>query len=255
MSDFAALVHEAEVAPIEGWDFGWLDGRAIEERPSWHYSDRVAERAAIVGTLLEIQAGVGRMIGKLPSLPSLTVATEGFPASVALAAPRLQARGVHLVATSQTRPGLPFADDTFELVISRHPIEPWWDEIARVLQPGGSYLAQHVGPHSLRSLSEFLMGALPQESRRHPDVERRAAEDAGLVVKMMEIERPRTVFFDIGAVVYFLRLVPWIVPGFSVAKYRDALRDLHDVIQLDGCFETPASRVLVDAAKPLGAAS
>lgn len=250
MGDFDELVNDAEVTPIEGWDFGWLDGRAVEERPSWRYFDRVVERAATVGTLLELQAGTGAMFGTLPAVPSLAVATEGFPPSLAVAAPRLQARGVHLIATSQTYAGLPIAGETFELVISRHPIEPWWTEIARVLQPGGSYFAQHVGPHSLRSLSEFFMGPLPEASRRHPELEQRAASDAGLVVQTMELERLRTAFFDIGAVVYFLRLVPWIVPNFSVSRYRGALRDLHGVIQRDGAFETTASRVLVDARKP-----
>ena len=250
MSDFDELVHEAEVAPIEGWDFGWLDGRAIEDRPSWHYFDVVAERATTTRSLLEIEAGVGAMIGALPVLPSLAVATEGFAPSVALAATRLQARGVQLVVTSQTRAGLPIAAEAFELVISRHPIEPWWVEIVRVLKPGGQYFAQHVGPHSLRSLSECFMGPLPETSKRHPDVEQRAAREAGLVVQTMEVERPRTVFFDVGAVVYFLRLVPWIVPGFTVARYRDVLRDLHGVIQRDGSFETTASRMLVEALKP-----
>jgi hypothetical protein len=107
------------LAPIEGWDFSWLDGRAIEERPSWHCFDRVAERAATVATLLEVEAGVGSMIGSLPMLPSLAVATECFPLSVAVAAPRLQARGIHLIVTSQARAGLPFAAESFELVITR----------------------------------------------------------------------------------------------------------------------------------------
>ena len=247
MRGFDELVHEAEVAPIEGWDFAWLDGRAIEDRPSWHYFDKVAERATTARSLLEIEAGVGAMIGALSVLPSLAVATEGFAPSVALAAPRLQARGVHLVVTSQTHAGLPLAGETFELVISRHPIEPWWVEIERVLEPGGWYFAQHVGPHSLRSLSEFLMGPRPETSKRHPNVEQRAAQEAGLVVHTMEVEHPRTVFFDVGAVVYFLRLVPWIVPGFTVPRYRDALRELHGVIQRDGRFETTASRMLVNA--------
>lgn len=255
MSDFDGLVHEAASAPIGGWDFGWLDGRASEERPSWHYFDRVAERAANATALLEVQAGTGSMIGRLPSLPSLAVATEGFPPSVAVAAPLLRARGVHLVVTSQTRPGLPLADESFDLVVGRHPIEPWWGEIARVLKPAGSYLAQHVGPHSLRSLSEFLMGPLPETSRRHPDVERRAALDAGLIVQRIEVERPRTVFLDIGAVVYFLRLVPWIVPGFEVDRYRAALGRLDRVIRRDGGFETTASRTLVEATKPSRAAT
>ncbi|HEX2382713.1 MAG TPA: methyltransferase domain-containing protein [Acidimicrobiales bacterium] len=249
-TEFDDLVDEAERTPIGAWDFSWLDGRAVEERPTWRYFDRVAERAPVVSSLLEIQAGVGAMISNLGSLPRLSAATEGFPPSVTIAAPRLRARGVHLVVTSQTLPGLPFVDESFELVISRHPIEVWWAEIARVLQPGGSYFAQHVGPHSLRSLSEHLMGPLPDTSNRDPHVERQEAVSAGLVVRRMDVERPRTVFYDIGAVVYFLRLVPWIVPGFTVPRFRSALRDLHGVIKRDGAFETTASRMLVDAAKP-----
>ena len=181
---------------------------------------------------------------------ALSVATEGFPPSVAVATRRLRSRGVHLVVTSQKRPGLPFADGCFDLVISRHPIEVRWGEIARVLRTGGTYVAQHVGPHSLRSLSELIMGPLPDASTRGPDVERRAAEGAGLVVQRMDLEHPRTAFYDVGAVVYFLRLVPWIVPGFTVARYRDALWRLHQAIERDGAFETTASRTLVEATKP-----
>jgi hypothetical protein len=50
--------------------------------------------------------------------------------------------------------------------------------------------------------------------------------------------------------VYFLRLVPWIVPGFTVPRFRSELRDLHRVIERDGGFETAASRTLVIATKP-----
>jgi SAM-dependent methyltransferase len=252
MHDFDALVTEAEQAPIDAWDFTWLDGRAVEERPSWRYFDRVAERAGSVSALLEAQAGIGAMVGNLPALPALAVATEGYPPSVAAAAPRLAARGVHLVVTSQTRAALPLREASFDLVISRHPVEPWWAEIARVLRPGGTYFAQHVGPSSLRTLSERLMGPWPTASThaRDPQAERRAAEDAGLEVRTMQLERPRTAFHDIGAVVYFLRLVPWIVPGFTVEGHRTALRELHADIERDGSFETTASRTLVEVVKP-----
>jgi SAM-dependent methyltransferase len=158
---------------------------------------------------------------------------------------------VHLVVTSQSRPGLPFTEASFDLVLSRHPIDVWWGEIARVLRPGGTYFAQHVGPHSLRSLSEFFLGPVPEDSKRDVDGERRAATNAGLVVQRMDLEQPRTVFYDVGAVVYFLRLVPWIVPGFTAARYRDALHALHDAIEQDGGFETTSSRTLVQATKPV----
>ena len=47
---FEALIEEAEAAPIEGWDFSWLDGRATEERPYWRYSEMVARRAGSVSS-------------------------------------------------------------------------------------------------------------------------------------------------------------------------------------------------------------
>ena len=97
VSDFDELVDEADLAPVDGWDFGWLERRAVEDRPTWRYFDRVVERAKEVSALLEVEAGVGSMSGSLPSLPRLTVAAEGFAPSVAVAAPRLRTRGVHLV--------------------------------------------------------------------------------------------------------------------------------------------------------------
>ncbi len=53
-----------------------------------------------------------------------------------------------------------------------------------------------------------------------------------------------------GAVVYFLRLVVWIVPDFTVAAYRDRLRDLHEQIARDGPFVAHATRFLIEATKP-----
>lgn len=60
---FDELIDEAEQARIMGWDFTWLDGRAVEERPSWRYFDLVTERAASVDLLLDLQVGYGSMIG------------------------------------------------------------------------------------------------------------------------------------------------------------------------------------------------
>ncbi len=250
---FDELVGEAEQAPVAGWDFGWLAGRAVEERPSWRYFDLVSARAATVTSLLDVQTGAGRMIADLPVLPALTAATEGYGPNVPVAAGRLRARGAHLLWTDESRPALPLTGETFELVVSRHPVDTWWDEIARVLRTGGSYLSQQVGPGSVADLTEYLMGPRPPDERpnkRDPEVTRRAAEAAGLVVTDLRCQRPRTAFFDIGAVVFFLRLVVWIVPGFTVARYRDRLLALHRQIERDGAFETTASRFLIEARKP-----
>ena len=56
-------------------------------------------------------------------------------------------------------------------------------------------------------------------------------------------------FFDIGAVVYFLRKGIWMVPGFTVAQYRDRLRELDQQIRRDGSFVEHSSRFLIEARK------
>jgi SAM-dependent methyltransferase len=247
---FEVLVREAAEADASGWDFDWLEGRAYEARPSWHYFDLVAERVDSVSSMLELEIGNGRMLAALPRIPPLTVGTESYEPNLRVAAERLRSRGAHLVCPDTPSRGLPLRRDAFELITSRHPVTTWWDEIARVLQPGGHYLSQQVGPHSLRELRDYLTGPDPSGSRRDPEAARAAAERAGLDVTTLRAERPTTEFYDIGAVVYFLRVVVWIVPDFSVERFRDRLRALHDQIVHDGVFTTTASRFLIECVKP-----
>jgi SAM-dependent methyltransferase len=247
---FEELIEEAERAPIDGWDFGWLDGRATEERPSWRYSERVAERTRASSRMLDLQSGGGEMLAGLPVLPPLMVATEGYGPNVTVAARRLRPRGAYVVATDDRRPALPLAAASFDLVTSRHPIDTWWAEIARVLRPGGTYFSQQVGPASVHELSEHFVGPFEPSPKRAPERARQEARAAGLTVSDLRHERLRTEFHDVGAVVYFLRLVVWTVPGFTVDRYRDRLRALHDRIGRDGPFVTYASRFLIEATKP-----
>jgi SAM-dependent methyltransferase len=245
-----AFIAEAEAAPIEGWDFRWLDGRATEERPSWRYAEQVARRIESSSRMLDLQSGGGEVLAELRELPRLMVATEGYPPNVRVAARRLRPRGAFVVAANDDRPALPFAARTFDLITSRHPIETWWDDIARLLDRGGTYFSQQVGPNSVRELSEFMMGPLPPGSKRDPRAAVAGAEAAGLVVDDLREARLKMVFDDVGAVVYFLRLVIWTVPGFTVDRYRDRLRALHDQIQRDGPFVAHSTRFLIEARQP-----
>lgn len=200
---------------------------------------------------LDIQTGGGEVLAGIPGHPPLTVATEGWPPNVARATRLLHPRGVAVVADPD-EPPLPFADAAFDLVVCRHPVTVWWEEIARVLTPGGTYLAQHVGPSSVFELVEYFLGPQPEEVRdaRHPDREAAGAEAAGLEVVDLRAERLRTEFHDVGAIVYFLRKVVWMVPGFTVDGYRDRLRELHERITAQGPFVAHSARHLIEARKP-----
>ncbi|WP_327431348.1 class I SAM-dependent methyltransferase [Streptomyces sp. NBC_01236] len=248
---FEDLVAEAETVSVDGWDFSWFEGRATEERPSWGYARAMGERLARASAALDIQTGGGEVLGSAPRLPPLTVATEGWPPNVARATALLHPRGAVVVASPEDAP-LPFADEAFDLVTSRHPVHTYWHEVARVLRPGGSYFSQQVGPASVFELVEYFLGPQPEEARngRHPDRARAAAEAAGLDVVDLRSERLRIEFQDIGAVVHFLRKVIWMVPGFTVDEYRPRLRALHERIEAKGPFVAHSTRFLIEASKP-----
>jgi SAM-dependent methyltransferase len=250
---FEDLVAEADSVSVDGWDFSWLNGRATEQRPSWGYQRSMSARMARASAALDIQTGGGEVLAGVEKLPVLTVATESWPPNIARATRLLHPRGVAVVADPD-EPPLPFADQAFDLVVSRHPVTTWWQEIARVLRPGGTYFSQEVGPHSVFELVEWFLGPQPAgvRDRRDPARARVRAEAAGLVVTDLRLESLRTEFFDIGAVVYFLRKVIWMVPGFTVQRYRGELEALHDRIQRDGPFVAHATRFLIEARKPGG---
>ncbi|MBR7830708.1 class I SAM-dependent methyltransferase [Actinospica sp. MGRD01-02] len=248
---FEELVDEAESVSVDGWDFSWLDGRATEQRPSWGYQRLMAERLAAASAALDIQTGGGEVLAGARKLPPVMAATESWPPNLAKASRLLRPRGVVVVA-DRDEPPLPFADGAFDLVTSRHPVRAHWSEIARVLEPGGTYLSQQVGPRSVAKVTEFFLG--PQDRRaldaRHPDHARAEAEAAGLEVVDLRYEELRTEFYDVGAMIYFLRKVIWIVPGFTVDAHRERLRALHDQIHADGPFLATTTRFLIEARKP-----
>jgi SAM-dependent methyltransferase len=246
---FARLVAEGTAVPVAGWDFSWFEGRATEERPAWGYARMMAERMARAAAALDIQTGGGEVLAGIPAHPAVLAATESWPPNVELARRNLAPLGARLVEVADDA-GLPFPAESFDLVVSRHPVELVWPEIARVLRPGGTFFSQQVGAGSNRELTEFMMGPQPVRLERSTDWARVQAEGAGLAVTDLREQSLRTVFNDVGAVVYFLRKVLWTVPGFTVARYREPLRRLHEKIQAEGPFVAHAQRFLIEAGKP-----
>lgn len=244
------LVAEAQAADVDGWGFGFLDGRATEERPPWRYAGLLADRLAQVGTALDLDTGGGEVLAQAPVLPPRMVATEGWGPNADRARTVLGPRGVQVVQVGPGEP-LPFPDASVDLVSARHPVRPDWPEIARVLRPCGSYLGQHVGPGSARELVEHFRGLLPQVGAgRDPDHEAGAAARAGLDVVNLERARLRMEFLDIGAVVWILRKVVWWVPDFTVERYDAQLRSLDDRLRRGEPLVAYSTRHLIEARRP-----
>ncbi len=247
MKNFDAVVTEAEAADVSGWGFDWLRGRASEERPPWGYAQLLAQRLARVESALDLDTGGGEVLNEAPIFPPCMCVTETWPPNVRKARERLGARGVQVMEVPSGAT-LPFADTMFDIVTSRHPVRPNWEEIHRVIKPGGRYFAQHVGPASGFELIEYFLGPLPCERRlRDPQEEAAAAQAAGLTVTGLRTARCRMVFHDVSAVVWILRKCVWWVPDFSVHKYHDVLMTLDRQMRQGKPFVAHSTRHLIEA--------
>ena len=97
-----------------------------------------------------------------------------------------------------------------------------------------------------------MMGPQPVHPGRSPQVAVASAADAGLDVVDLREQALRVEFFDVAAVVHFLRKVLWTVPGFTVAGYSEPLARMHEHIRANGAFVCHSQRFLIEVRKQSG---
>ncbi|BCJ74392.1 methyltransferase [Catellatospora sp. IY07-71] len=243
---YEELVGEASRTPFEGWDFGVFHGRYVQGAPSWDYRALVQERLRTTGALLDLGTGGGEFLASLAPLPPVTAATEGFPPNVAVARRRLAPLGVIVHDTTGAPDRLPFPDESFDLVLSRHEAyDP--AEVHRVLRPGGVFVTQQVGGRDLEQLNAALGG--PPHPFRSWDLASAVTglEQAGLTVLDRHEQLVPATLHDIGAVVLLLRITPWQIPGYDLDTYTPRLRDLHHRLAAGNPLHVTGHRFLTTA--------
>lgn len=246
--DFEQLVSEAEQAAFSGWDFSYLDGRWQEQEPAWDYRALVSSRLGQASALLDMGTGGGEFLASLAGLPDHTCATEGYPPNLPLARARLEPLGI-TVRPVEADLRLPFDDQEFDLVINRHEeFDP--REVRRILRPGGIFLTQQVGGEDNRRLNDLL------EDEPHLLYEawnlehaRAEIEAGGLRVLTAAEDFPETIFYDIGAVVYYLKAIPWQIENFNVQESLARLKQIHELIQAEGGLRVQSQRFVITATR------
>ena len=238
-----------EQQPFTGWDFSYLDGRMLEEQAPWSYSRRAAEMMRQSDSVLDMGTGGGERLLKLRAdWPPKVVVTEDYPPNIRLAAERLLPLGVRVfeVPLTDTDP-MPFADYEFDLVLNRHAGLNA-REVARILAPGGAFLTQQI--HGLWAADLIAaFGTMPQwpDSTLEKYVQQLIA--AGLEVVDTREWSGKLGFTEVGAIVYYLKAVPWLVPGFSVDTHLVHLLALQRRLESGERLEFTARKYLIEAHK------
>ena len=240
---------EESIAHIHGWDFSHLDGRISEGNLPWDYDSVVRKYLKPDIRLLDYDTGGGEYLLSLHHPFELTSATEGYPPNVELCRKTLLPLGIDLRECSDPS-RIPFPDGHFDMMINRHgSFDP--KEIRRVLRRGGVFVTQQVGSKNDRDLVKMV---LPDAEEPFPHLnlaEQRAAFEAAgfLITEADEAFRPIR-FYDIGALVWFARIIEWEFPGFSVSSCFNRLLELQSVIEEKGYIEGTTHRYLIVARKP-----
>ena len=257
MKPFAELVNEAESQSFVGWDFSFIQDRLVRDRVPWDYRTIITELLAKVNSVVDIGTGGGELLASLGPLPRRSFAIEGYPPNAPVALRRLKPLGVEVIEAysddNNVVPqggGLPLRDLSVDLVIDRH--ESFIaSEVFRVLKPLGRFVTQQVGGDNFPELNSMLGAEDHQAQNRWNLADAvRQIEEAGLKVIDTRKARLEALFVDVGAVVYYLKAVPWQIPGFSLERYRDRLLELDRTIRESGPFKVTFPRFLVQALKP-----
>ena len=73
------------------------------------------------------------------------------------------------------------------------------------------------------------------------------AEEAAITAEFYNNQVER--FYDIGAIVYQLKAIPWQIPDFSVERYFEQLKSIHEKIRQDGYVDVFEHRFFIIAEK------
>ena len=253
--DRAGLVEawlREERQPFTGWDFSYLDGRMAGEREPWSYMGRASELMRRASSVIDLDTGGGeRLLGLREHWPARVVATEDYAPNFELASERLSPLAVEVVRTAVSDTGpMPFGEGEFDLVLNRHAAFNS-SEVARVLSPGGTFLTQQV-----HGMWLWDMQAAFDATPLFPDVSAAKyvplLEAAGLTMTAVEEWEGRLVFADVGAIVYYLKAIPWEVPGFTVKTHLRYLFALQERVETGEELGFHAARFLLEARKPDG---
>lgn len=255
------LIDEALAWPFSGWDFSWLDGRLVSEPLPWDYGAEARQRIAVSASMLDMGTGGGERLAAKAPLPARTVATESWAPNVAVAHGRLRALGAEVVRIAAAQDNadqengvsdtsLPFQSGTFELVTCRHESFVA-SEVSRVLKPGGVFISQQTGPRN----DDDFYGLLGLETLAARGLEwnlefaTRQLTVSGFVVTNSGSATIVSTFLDVGALVYYLKAIPWVVPGFDAGASRDRLHELHYRAESEGGLKVRQRRFWWSARK------
>lgn len=241
---------EEETAHVRGWDFSPINGKFrihTDEMP-WNYTDVVKSFLTPEKRILDIDTGGGELLLSFGHPYNMTAATEAYPPNVKVCEETLKPLGIDFQSSGDYT-ALPFKNGSFDVVLNSHG-EYSIPEIKRILKPGGIFITEQVGELNDRELVTLLCPeAKPLFKGWNLKNEASHFEKSGFKILKREEFMCPIEFFDVGALVWFARVIEWEFLGFSVERNLERLYEAQRILEEQGKINGHAHRFLIVAKK------
>lgn len=195
--------------------------------------------------LLDMGTGGGEFLLSLGHPHKNTSVTEAWQPNIQLCLEKLAPLGIRVYPTQDESP-LPIPDDSFDIVINRHESYDLC-EVRRILKAGGMFITQQVGGQNCINLEKQINLELLTHQDFSIKTELPKFHDCGFSVKYSDECFPQLKFIDVGAVVFWAKIIEWSFPGFSVERNYDRLCLLQDEIERHGFVADLQHRFIIVA--------
>lgn len=235
-----------EQKSFEGWDFSYLHNRFEEEELPWNYKAILKKYLKHDYQLLDMGTGGGEFLLSLNHPYEKTSITEAWEPNVKLCEKKLAPLGICVRQVNEDS-RLPFKDDAFDMIINRHES---YDikEIKRILKSDGIFITQQVGGRNNEFLSKKLINDfVPQYPYLKLNYAIEELKENSFEALYKNEFFPYLRFYDVGAIVYFAKVIEWEFPGFSVDNCFDKLCKIHEELKEKPYIESYEHRYIVVA--------
>ncbi len=242
---------KAEERSFKGWDFSAIAGESKEDVLPWNYKEIVEKHLKPQNQLLDMGTGGGEFLLTLNHPYSNTAVTEGYPPNYELCINTLGTKGIRVEKVEEDDQLPFFKENAFDVVINRHEsFDP--KEVFRVLKKGGKFITQQVGGDNNHSLAEKILGKHESPFPHiHLKQQKEGLEKAGFQIVKGEEAFPLTYFYTMEALIYYMKIIPWEFPDFSVESHFKELLVLQKEWEKQGEITTREERFILIGEKPL----
>lgn len=239
---------QEEQYAFEGWDFSHIDNRWGGESLPWDYKQIVLDRLKAADKLLDMGTGGGEFLLSLNHPYLSTSVTENYLPNVKLCKDKLAPLGIRVKQIYEDE-NIPYPDNSFDIVINRHESFSV-SEIKRILKPGKLFITQQVGGNNNVDLSKRLIEDYEHEHTHHNlSNNTKLLKDTGFEILYSNEAFIPIKFYDVGAFVYFAKIISWEFPGFSVENHFNKLCEFQSEIDEKGCLQGTEYRFIIVAKK------